>query len=101
MGSSAIRKSSNEHEFFVPVTSLNKIGEGRIRDLTGDVLFPVTFKCAMLIVIRKRSRESLFIIGDDRASRKQSLIMIKAISYLKKSSLEGGHYPSRHDRKSP
>ena len=37
-------------------------------------------------------RQSLFIIGDDRASRKQSLIMAKAICYLKKSSLEGGHH---------
>jgi len=25
--------------------SLNKIGEERIRDLTSDILFPVTFKC--------------------------------------------------------
>ena len=41
----ATRKSSNEHEFFVAVTSLNKIGEERIRDLTGDITFPVTFKC--------------------------------------------------------
>ena len=41
----ATRKSSNEHEFFVTVTYLNKIGEERIRDLTGDILFPVTFKC--------------------------------------------------------
>jgi len=42
MGSSTIKKSSNEHEFFVTITALNKIGEGRIRDLTGDILFPVT-----------------------------------------------------------
>jgi len=41
----ATRKSFNEHGFFVVVTSLNKIGEGRIRDLTGDVHFPMTFKC--------------------------------------------------------
>jgi len=40
----AIRKSSNEHRFFVVVTSLNKIGEERIRDLTGDTPFPMTFK---------------------------------------------------------
>jgi len=56
MGSPATRKSSNEHVFFVAVTSLNKIGEERIRDLTRNVLFPVTFKCAMLIVIRKDLR---------------------------------------------
>ena len=36
--------SSNEHGFFVDVTSGGKIGEGRIRDLTGDILFPVAFK---------------------------------------------------------
>ena len=47
----ATRKSSNEHEFSVTVTSLNKIGEGRIWDHTGDVPFPVTFKCIMLIAV--------------------------------------------------
>ena len=45
------RKSSNEHRFFVAVTSLKKIGEGRIRNLTGDVPFSVTFKCIMLIAV--------------------------------------------------
>jgi len=56
IGSSTTRKSFNEYGFFVAVTSLNKIGEGRIWDFTSDVLFPVTFKCAMLIVIRKDPR---------------------------------------------
>ena len=41
----ATRKSSNEYEFFVVVTFLNKIGEGRIWNLIGDILFPMTFKC--------------------------------------------------------
>ena len=41
------RKPSDEHGFFIVVTSLNKNGEGKIRDLTGDVLFPMTFKCPM------------------------------------------------------
>ena len=44
MNISTTRKSSNEHGFFVDVTSGGKIGEGRIRDLTGDVLFPVNYK---------------------------------------------------------
>ena len=51
--------------FFVAVTSLNKIGEGRIRDLTGDVLFSVTFKCAMLIVIRKDQRPYWCIMSNN------------------------------------
>ena len=45
----ATRKSSNEHGFFINFTSLNKIGEGRIRDLTGDVSFLVIFKCIILV----------------------------------------------------
>jgi len=40
----ATRKSSNKHGSFVDVTSLNKIGKKRIRDLTGDVHIVVTFK---------------------------------------------------------
>jgi len=40
------------------------------------------------------------MIGDDNATRKQSLIMAKAISYLKKSSLEEGHHPSRQGQES-
>jgi len=65
MGSSATRKSSNEHDFFVAITSLNKIGEERIWDLIGDVFFPVTFKCAMLIVIRKDPRHYWCIISNN------------------------------------
>ena len=53
MGSSTTRKSSNEHGFFVIVTSFGKIGEGRIRDLTGDVFFSVTFKGTMSTVTMK------------------------------------------------
>jgi len=55
------RKSSNEHRFFIAVTSSNKIGEGRIWDLTGDVPFPVTFKCNMLVAVA-----SLDNIGEGR-----------------------------------
>jgi len=33
---------------------------------------------------------------DLRATREQSLIMMKVIFYLKKSSLEEGHHASRH-----
>ena len=65
MGSFATRKSSNKHEFIVVVTSLNNIGEERIRDLTGDVLFHVTFKCAMLIMIRKDLRPYWCIMSNN------------------------------------
>ena len=65
MGSYATRKSSNEHGFFIAVTSLNKIGKGSIRDLTGDILFPVTFKYAMLIMIRKDPRSYWCIMSNN------------------------------------
>jgi len=65
MGSSSTRKSSNEHGFFIVVTSLNKFGEWRIRDLTDDILFSVTFKCAMLIVIRKDLRHYWCIMSNN------------------------------------
>ena len=51
MNISTTRKLSNEHGFFVDVTSGGKIGEGRIRDLTGDVLFSVTCKRVILTTI--------------------------------------------------
>ena len=53
------RKSSNEHRLFVAVTFLSKIGEGRIRDLNGDILFPVAFKSAIPAVTMKNPRALL------------------------------------------
>jgi len=61
MGDFATRKSSNEHEFSVVVTSLKKIGEGGIWDYTGNVFFLVTFKCIKLVAIA-----SLNKIGEER-----------------------------------
>ena len=51
MSISTTRKSSNEYEFFVDVTSGGKIDEGRIRELTGDILFPVAFKDTIPTII--------------------------------------------------
>ena len=36
------------------------------------------------------------MIGDDRATREQSLIMVKVIFYSKKSSLQERHHLLRH-----
>ena len=45
------RKSSNEYRFSVAVTSLNKIGEERIRNHTGNVLLLMIFKYNMLVAV--------------------------------------------------
>ena len=65
MSISTTKKASNEHAFFVAVTSLNKIGEERIWDLTGDILFPVTFKCTLLIMIREDPRPYWYIMSNN------------------------------------
>uniref|UniRef100_A0ACD5WNL4 Uncharacterized protein n=1 Tax=Avena sativa TaxID=4498 RepID=A0ACD5WNL4_AVESA len=39
------RKASKDHGYFVAVNELKAISEGKVRELTGDVLFPVTFTC--------------------------------------------------------
>ena len=39
------RRASKEHGYYVAVNQLKAISEGKVRELTGDVLFPVTFTC--------------------------------------------------------
>ncbi|XP_074571585.1 DNA-directed RNA polymerase V subunit 7 [Curcuma longa] len=48
----ASRKASKEHGYYVAVTTLNSVGEGKVRELSGDVLFPVTFTCITLKPIK-------------------------------------------------
>ncbi|KAJ3673885.1 hypothetical protein LUZ60_005877 [Juncus effusus] len=42
------KKASKEHGYFVVITKVNSIGEGKVREITGDVLFPVNFTCLTL-----------------------------------------------------
>ncbi|OVA05324.1 RNA polymerase Rpb7 [Macleaya cordata] len=39
------RKATQEHGYFVAPTTLERIGEGKVRQDSGDVLFPVVFTC--------------------------------------------------------
>ncbi|RWR88880.1 DNA-directed RNA polymerase V subunit 7 [Cinnamomum micranthum f. kanehirae] len=39
------RKATKEHGYFLAVTTLNHIGDGKVREMSGDVLFPVVFSC--------------------------------------------------------
>lgn len=41
----AKRKATKEQGYFLAVTALKTVGDGKIRELTGDVLFPVVFSC--------------------------------------------------------
>ncbi|KMZ70624.1 DNA-directed RNA polymerase V subunit 7 [Zostera marina] len=42
------RRATEEHGYFIAVISLDKVGDGKVRTLTGDVLFPVDFTCITL-----------------------------------------------------
>ncbi|KAK8945410.1 hypothetical protein KSP40_PGU006688 [Platanthera guangdongensis] len=44
----ACRKASQEHGYYIAVTALNSVAEGRVQELTGDVVFPVSFNCITL-----------------------------------------------------
>ncbi|KAL5712355.1 hypothetical protein ACHQM5_014541 [Ranunculus cassubicifolius] len=41
----ARRKGTKEHGYFIAVTTLKNIGEGKVRSDCGSILFPVTFNC--------------------------------------------------------
>lgn len=42
------RKASKEHGYYIAVTALNSVTEGRVEELTGSVIFPVSFSCIAL-----------------------------------------------------
>ncbi|KAF3663757.1 DNA-directed RNA polymerase V subunit 7 [Capsicum baccatum] len=48
----ASKKASKNLGYFMAVTSLEKIGEGKVREHTGDVLFPVEFGCLTFKMLR-------------------------------------------------
>ncbi|CAL5071444.1 unnamed protein product [Urochloa decumbens] len=39
------KRASKEHGYYIAVNQLKAISEGKVRELTGDVLFPITFTC--------------------------------------------------------
>ncbi|PKU72528.1 DNA-directed RNA polymerase V subunit 7 [Dendrobium catenatum] len=41
----ACKKASKEHGYYVAVTTLNYVAEGQVHELTGEVIFPVSFSC--------------------------------------------------------
>ncbi|KAH0696986.1 hypothetical protein KY290_014414 [Solanum tuberosum] len=48
----ASKKASKNLGYFMALTSLERIGEGKVRDHTGDVLFPVEFSCLTFKLFR-------------------------------------------------
>ncbi|KAI3680454.1 hypothetical protein L6452_35225 [Arctium lappa] len=48
----ATKKATKDLGYLVAVTTLDKIGEGKVREHSGDVLFPVEFTCLSLKVFR-------------------------------------------------
>ncbi|TMW93315.1 hypothetical protein EJD97_011881, partial [Solanum chilense] len=48
----AAKKASKDLGYFMAVTTLDKIGEGKVQKHTGDVLFPVEFSCITFKIFR-------------------------------------------------
>ncbi|KAK4710999.1 hypothetical protein R3W88_005512 [Solanum pinnatisectum] len=52
MNDFASMKASKNLGYFMALTSLERIGEGKVRDHAGDVLFPVEFSCLTFKLFR-------------------------------------------------
>ncbi|XP_024961312.1 DNA-directed RNA polymerase V subunit 7-like [Cynara cardunculus var. scolymus] len=48
----AAKKATKDLGYLVAITTLDKIGEGKVREHSGDVLFPVEFTCLSFKVFR-------------------------------------------------
>ncbi|XP_009622173.4 DNA-directed RNA polymerase V subunit 7 [Nicotiana tabacum] len=48
----ASKKATKNLGYFIAVTTMEKIGEGKVRQHTGDVLFPVDFSCITFNIFR-------------------------------------------------
>ncbi|KAK6797220.1 hypothetical protein RDI58_004922 [Solanum bulbocastanum] len=48
----AAKKASKNLGYFMALTTLERIGEGKVREHTGDVLFPVEFSCVTFKIFR-------------------------------------------------
>lgn len=48
----ATKRATKDLGYFVALTTLDSIGEGKVRERTGDVLFPVTFSCITFKLFR-------------------------------------------------
>ncbi|KAL0907407.1 hypothetical protein M5K25_021818 [Dendrobium thyrsiflorum] len=66
------KKASEEHGYYVAVSTLNSIGDGEVNQLTGEVHFPVSFNCTttkpykgeiLIGTIDKVRRQGIFLIS--------------------------------------
>lgn len=48
----ASKKATKNLGYFIAVSTMEKIGEGKVRQHTGDVLFPVDFSCITFNIFR-------------------------------------------------
>lgn len=52
-------QGSEEHGYFVAVTTLEAVSEGKVRSATGSVLFSVNFKCIVFRLIKNEVVEAV------------------------------------------
>jgi DNA-directed RNA polymerase-4/5 subunit 7 len=59
LGDFAARKASKDLGYYLAVTTLESIGEGRVRQQTGDVIFPVVFSALTFNLYRGEIAEGV------------------------------------------
>jgi DNA-directed RNA polymerase-4/5 subunit 7 len=59
LGEFAARKASKDLGYYLAVTTLESIGEGRVKQLTGDVIFPVVFSALTFNLYRGEIAEGV------------------------------------------
>ncbi|KAK7285234.1 hypothetical protein RJT34_19998 [Clitoria ternatea] len=55
----AVKKATKDLGYFLAVTTLEKIGEGKVRQHTGDVLFPVVFNAVTFRIFKGEISEGV------------------------------------------
>ncbi|XP_057957591.1 DNA-directed RNA polymerase V subunit 7 [Malania oleifera] len=55
----ATKKATKDMGYFLAVTTLDSVGEGKVRQHTGDVLFPVVFTCMTFKLFRGEILEGI------------------------------------------
>ncbi|KAH7522189.1 hypothetical protein FEM48_Zijuj07G0112000 [Ziziphus jujuba var. spinosa] len=70
----ATKKATKDHEYFLAVTTLDKIGKGKVRQNAGELLFPVDFSAITFKVfkgeiiegiVNKKMQDYKYIAGEN------------------------------------
>ncbi|XP_068635522.1 DNA-directed RNA polymerase V subunit 7-like [Aristolochia californica] len=89
------KKATKEHGYLLAVTNMKSIGMGKVREFTGEVLFPVTFKC-----ITFKPFKGEILVGVVQKILKHGILLScgpMAIIFVAAQTMPDYHYVSGED----